>query len=172
MSKSSKDPPHTTDNHHRHANLHAVDLDDSSDSEWLDIASGRESDTDSIFSGREIAIDHAPSRSRSRRSSISYDGSRDGDADVDGWEGFVDGAHDGEGDTTLTSASPAGVSSSEERPHFPTLEQSTSPIDEAEEQAVREGLEQSMVGTLSASASRSGSLHASRDLRLSFPDPL
>jgi hypothetical protein len=43
----------------------------------------------------------------------------------------------------------------------------------AEEQRVKEALDQSLVSTLSASRSGSGSTHNSlRDLRLSFPDPL
>ncbi|KAG8213017.1 hypothetical protein J3R82DRAFT_11408 [Butyriboletus roseoflavus] len=65
------------------------ELDSHSDSDWLDIAStDRDSDdNDSIYSSRET--DHEDRfRSRSRRSSLSYGSSRDGD--VDAWEGLID----------------------------------------------------------------------------------
>ena len=146
--------------------------DNLSDSDWLDIAStDRDSDdNDSIYSSRET--DHEdPSRSRSRRSSLSYGSSRDGD--VDAWEGLIeDSADDGMSNDVL-ARSPHVASPSQ---HSRTIDldhtQDTSP----EELRVKEGLDQSMISTLSSS--RSSSLHAStvhsstRDLRLSFPDPI
>lgn len=142
-----------------------------SDSEWLDVASGRESDSDSICSSRGTDQGRTSSRSRSRRSSFSYGSSREGD--VDAWEGLIEDSAD-EGlvpDTVRLSGSPL----TSNRGHF------TTPTDEdvgdvTEEQRVKEGLDQSMISTLSSS--RSSSVHAStvitssRDLRLSFPDPI
>ncbi|KAH0833304.1 hypothetical protein J3R83DRAFT_12369 [Lanmaoa asiatica] len=146
--------------------------DSHSDSDWLDIAStDRDSDdNDSIYSSRET--DHEDrSHSRSRRSSLSYGSSRDGD--VDAWEGLIDDSAD-EGVPNDVLAP---------NPHVPSLSQHPAPFDlnltqetSPEELRVKEGLDQSMISTLSLS--RSGSLHAStvhnssRDLRLSFPDPI
>ena len=146
--------------------------DSHSDSDWLDIAStDRDSDdNDSIYSSRET--DHEDlSRPRSRRSSVSYGSSRDGD--VDAWEGLIDDSAD-EG---VPNDVPAPT------PHVPSPSQHPAPVDSIpdqetspEELRVNEGLDQSMVSTLSSS--RSSSLHAStvhnssRDLRLSFPDPI
>ncbi|KAG2157871.1 uncharacterized protein EDB93DRAFT_1121854 [Suillus bovinus] len=142
-----------------------------SDSEWLDIASGRESDSDSIYSSRGTDQGRTSSRSRSRRSSFSYGSSRDGD--VDAWEGLIDDSADEVvvPDTVHLSGSPLAFNRN----------QFTAPTDEdvgdfTEEQRVKEGLDQSMISTLSSS--RSSSVHAStvitspRDLRLSFPDPI
>lgn len=148
------------------------ELDSHSDSDWLDIASTDKDsdDNDSIYSSRET--DHEDrSRSRSRRSSLSYDSSRDGD--VDAWEGLIDDSAD--------EGMPNDVLAP--NPHVPSLSHHPAtfdlpPTQEAspEELRVKEGLDQSMVSTLSSS--RSGSLHtstihnSSRDLRLSFPDPI
>lgn len=138
-----------------------------SDSEWLDVASGRESDSDSIYSSRGTDQGRTSSRSRSRRSSFSYGSSRDGD--VDGWEGLIEDSAD-EGlvpDTVRLSGSPLA---------FFTTPTDDDVGDVTEEQRVKEGLDQSMISTLSSS--RSSSVHAStvitssRDLRLSFPDPI
>ncbi len=132
-----------------------------SDSDWLDVASPRDSDdNDSLASDR----DELPSVSLSRRSSISLGSSRDGD--VEAWEGFVTDA-----------------SADERAPHVASpLRLGSGPDliddqDTAEDDRVKEGLEQSLISTLSASrsssAAHSASTHASlHDLRLSFPDPL
>ncbi|KAF8135046.1 hypothetical protein EV363DRAFT_1429719 [Boletus edulis] len=146
--------------------------DNHSDSDWLDIAStDRDSDdNDSIYSSRET--DHEDlSRSRSRRSSLSYGSSRDGD--VDAWEGLIDDSAD--------EGMPNDVLAP--NPHVPSLSQPSAAFDSnptqetsPEELRINEGLDQSMISTLSSS--RSSSLHAStihtssRDLRLSFPDPI
>jgi len=148
--------------------------DSQSDSDWLDIAStDRDSDdNDSIYSSRET--DHEDlARSRSRRSSLSYGSSRDGD--VDAWEGLIDDSAD-EG-----TGRPSDVLAP--NPHVPSLSQHPAEFDlnpaqetTPEELRINEGLDQSMISTLSSS--RSSSLHAStvhnssRDLRLSFPDPI
>lgn len=161
-------PAHT---HEPTDNSTLSEVESLSDSEWLDVASGRESDSDSIYSSRGTDQGRTSSRSRSRRSSFSYGSSRDGD--VDAWEGLIEDSAD-EGpvpDTVRLSGSPLAFN----RDHF------TSPTDEdvgdfTEEQRVKEGLDQSMISTLSSS--RSSSVHAStvitssRDLRLSFPDPI
>ncbi|KAG9315313.1 hypothetical protein JVU11DRAFT_4452 [Chiua virens] len=143
-----------------------------SDSDWLDISStDRDSDdNDSIYSSRET--DHEDlSRSRSRRSSFSYGSSREGD--VDAWEGLIDdSADEGVPSDALTSALNPHV------PSEPSATVNSDPTQETslEELRVKEGLDQSMISTLSSS--RSSSLHSStvhspsRDLRLSFPDPI
>ncbi|KAG0706817.1 hypothetical protein DFH29DRAFT_900184 [Suillus ampliporus] len=142
-----------------------------SDSEWLDVASGRESDSDSIYSSRGTDQGRTSSRSRSRRSSFSYGSSRDGD--VDAWEGLIEDSAD-EGlvpDVVRPSSSPVAFN----RGYFTTPDDEDGD-DPTEEQRVKEGLDQSMISTLSSS--RSSSVHAStvispsRDLRLSFPDPI
>ena len=148
--------------------------DSQSDSDWLDIAStDRDSDdNESIYSSRETDREDL-SRPRSRRSSLSYGSSRDGD--VDAWEGFIasdDSADEGMPNDVLAPTS-----------HVPSLTQhpATFDLDPAQETSpeelrVNEGLDQSMISTLSSS--RSSSLHtstvhtSSRDLRLSFPDPI
>lgn len=146
--------------------------DSQSDSDWLDIAStDRDSDdNDSIYSSRET--DHEDlSHPRSRRSSLSYGSSRDGD--VDAWEGLIDDSADEGMPNDVLAPNPHVPSLAEQPATFdlnPT--QDTSP----EELRVNEGLDQSMISTLSSS--RSSSLHgstlhnSSRDLRLSFPDPI
>ena len=143
-----------------------------SDSDWLDIAStDRDSDdNDSIYSTRET--DHEDlSRSRSRRSSVSYGSSRDGDVDV--WEGLIDDSADGGMPNDVLAPNSHVPSPSQHPAIFDSIPaQETSP----EELRVNEGLDQSMISTLSSS--RSSSLHgstvqnSSRDLRLSFPDPI
>jgi hypothetical protein len=65
-----------------------------SDSEWLDVASGRESDSDSIYSSRETDQERTSSRSWSRRSSFSYGNFRD--EDVDAWQGLIEDSVDEE----------------------------------------------------------------------------
>ncbi|KAK0469795.1 uncharacterized protein EV420DRAFT_1496579 [Desarmillaria tabescens] len=133
-----------------------------SDSDWLDIASNRESDDNESVSSRdsdhnEVVIP------LSRRSSMSIGSSRDGE--VDAWEGFVDDSSD-EGHSNefeSTGAVADGLFMG------PLLDL------EGEEQRVREALDQSMISTLGASRSSShpSTVHSSlRDLKLSFPDPL
>ncbi|KAF9477933.1 hypothetical protein BDN70DRAFT_896145 [Pholiota conissans] len=147
------------------------DLDNLSDSDWLDIASGRDSDDNDSLSDSDR--DEISSLPRSRRSSISNDDSMS--SDVEAWEGFVSDA--GEEHVTgmypMPLPSPPGA-----EPVFipgPT-DSAVDPAIAEEEQRVREALDQSFVGTLSASRSSTGagtSTHTSiRDLRLSFPDPL
>ncbi|KAJ3864109.1 hypothetical protein EV359DRAFT_41720 [Lentinula novae-zelandiae] len=136
--------------------------DNFSDSDWLEIASNRESDTESVSSNNGAA-----SSSHSRRSSISTDSSRSGD--VEAWEGFLE---------EITDEVEAKIN--EFNPTNPDNEQSTSPFidldeDHVEERRVRDGLNQSLTSTLGASriSSHPSTVHNSlRDLRLSFPDPL
>ena len=147
------------------------ELDSLSDSDWLDISSSRESDdNDSIISAdSEPKIGFMP---LSRRSSISVGSSREGD--VEAWEGFIDDSGD-EGERILEhEVAPASLISAGIDGHAtdPALA-SPANVEMAEEQRVKEALDQSLVSTLSASRSSAGSTHSSlRDLRLSFPDPL
>lgn len=132
-----------------------------SDSDWLDVASPRDSDdNDSLASDH----DELPSVPLSRRSSISLGSSRDGD--VEAWEGFVTDASADERFPHVASPLRLGSAPDENDDQ-----------DTAEDDRVKEGLEQSLISTLSASrsssAAHSASNHASlHDLRLSFPDPL
>ncbi|KAL4063544.1 hypothetical protein V8B97DRAFT_1991191 [Scleroderma yunnanense] len=137
-----------------------------SDSDWLDISgTDRESDNDSIFSSSRGTDHERPSRSR--QSSMSYGSSRDGDVDV--WEGMIEDSADEDAPTDAPPVLPAPQVDSHTtlQPHEETS---------LEELRVKEGLDQSMVSTLSSS--RSSSLYAStvhsslHDLRLSFPDPI
>ncbi|KAG6331219.1 hypothetical protein ID866_7868, partial [Astraeus odoratus] len=149
-----------------------------SDSDWLDIAgTDRESDdNDSIFSSSRDTDHERPSlRSRSRQSSVSYGSSRDGDIDV--WEGMIDDSADEDlpDHVRASSPPPPGPSPAAHPVSHPATHahEQTSLDDELRE---KEGLDQSMVSTLSSS--RSSSVHAPtvhnslRDLRLSFPDPI
>lgn len=139
-----------------------------SDSDWLDISStDRDSDNDSIFSSR--GTDHERP-SRSRQSSLSYGSSRDGDVEV--WQGMIEDSADEESPEQLQTSSPV-----HSVPHVDNHSVVQAHLETSlEEFRVKEGLDQSMVSTLSSS--RSNSLHAStihnslRDLRLSFPDPI
>uniref|UniRef100_A0A0W0EXS9 Uncharacterized protein n=1 Tax=Moniliophthora roreri TaxID=221103 RepID=A0A0W0EXS9_MONRR len=139
------------------------DIDTFSDSDWLDIASSRESDIDSLSNPDSDRVDVA-STSLSRRSSFSSGSSRDGD--VDAWEGFVEDTPEAALRDIDDHLSP--LDSSDRRP-------TKAHEDSAEERRVLDGLEQSLISTLSASRSSShdSTVHNSlRDLRLSFPDPL
>jgi hypothetical protein len=144
------------------------DFDSPSDSDWLDIASSRESDdNDSVSSDsdRERVDDIPPSR----RSSISLGSSRDGD--IDAWEGFVSDSAD---EASVVDPIQQIVSSPVHEP-IPSTE-----VDAEEDQRVKDALDQSMISTLAnsrspslAASAHNGSPHGSpRDLRLSFPDPL
>jgi hypothetical protein len=146
------------------------EVDSLSDSDWLDISSNRESDDNDSVSSRDS--DHeGGSLPPSRRSSISVGSSRDGD--VEAWEGLADDSAD-EGNfdsysTHLVASAADGV----EQGQLSETER-----DIADEQRVKDALDQSMIGTLSASRTSSSAGHSStvhsslRDLRLSFPDPL
>ncbi|KAF9557425.1 hypothetical protein CPC08DRAFT_50077 [Agrocybe pediades] len=134
------------------------ELDNLSDSEWLDIASGQ--DSDDSLSDHDSDHDGINSMPRSRRSSFSNEDSSAA-SDVEAWEGFVSDA--GDDQDALTGFDPS----------IPLI------VTAEEDERVREALDQSFIGTLSSSRSStlgSGHLptiHTSiRDLRLSFPDPL
>ncbi|EGN99270.1 hypothetical protein SERLA73DRAFT_182188 [Serpula lacrymans var. lacrymans S7.3] len=169
-------PPSLTNMQDYPDSLNLSEVESLSDSDWLDIASNRESDdNDSVCSSRDTDHDELERRqlsdSRSRRSSTSFGSSRDGE--VDAWEGFVeDSADEGTPDDVRVPVSPT-------LPHTADTSSTNSEFferDPLEEQRVKEGLDQSMISTLSSS--RSSSLHSStihtssRDLRLSFPDPI
>ncbi|KAH7930144.1 hypothetical protein BV22DRAFT_1028645 [Leucogyrophana mollusca] len=137
---------------------------ESSDCEWTDIGSNKSDDNDNDSDPEPTSL------SRSRRSSVSYGSSRDGD--VEGWEGLADdSADEGMPDDVQASLSPAVPLRSDAGAAVPAMEN-----DLQEDQLVNEALDQSMMSTLSSS--RSSSLHAStvhsssRDIRLSFPDPI
>ncbi|PFH52967.1 hypothetical protein AMATHDRAFT_1699 [Amanita thiersii Skay4041] len=146
------------------------ELDCLSDSDWLDIASSRESDdNDSVPSDHE----EIPSIPLSRRSSVSFGSSRE--SAIEAWEGFVDSSDEGPQEPGMypIQLTLVGAQTIESGPNLDLNIQ-----EDSEDQRIKEGLEQSLISTLSASrASSSGaqtsSTHASlRDLRLSFPDPL
>lgn len=142
------------------------EIDSISDSDWLDVSSHASEDESAGI--LEDDHDEVYDRPPSRRSVSSRSSSRDGD--VEGWEGLVEGA-DVDDDVLLHEHSHSA--------HLPadavTLDVADS---SAEEQRVKEALDQSMISTLSSSrtSSLSSSTHGPasrpRDLRLSFPDPL
>lgn len=158
-----------------------------SDSDWLDISSRASEDNDSFadsdVSDREdLAFDDRPP---SRRSSASLASSHQGE--IQGWEGIVEDSADEASPPPLhTRASDCPtLRPSQHSVSFRTVALSEAAVaqhaaleDPEEEQRVKDALDQSMVSTLSSS--RSNSLNASvqtsivhsRDLRLSFPDPL
>jgi hypothetical protein len=147
------------------------ELDSLSDSDWLDISSTRESDdNDSIISAdSDHKIGVIP---LSRRSSMSVGSSRDDD--VEAWEGFIDDSSD-EGARNLEVPATSDTADQDDHDAADPIVSPTVPAhpEIVEEQRVKEALDQSLVSTLSASRSNSGSTHNSlRDLRLSFPDPL
>ncbi|KAJ7494710.1 hypothetical protein B0H11DRAFT_2003080 [Mycena galericulata] len=144
------------------------ELDSLSDSEWLEISSNQESDNDSL-SSRDSDRDDLHSMPPSRRSSISIASS--GDGEIDAWEGLVD-----ETDHIFAESDPV-VDAFAAAEHAGPHRMLDSDGSVSEEQFVTAALEQSLVGTLSASRSSSlglpSTVHNSlRDLRLSFPDPL
>lgn len=142
------------------------EFDSLSDSDWLDIASRASDDNDSISSHEGLS-----SRPLSRRSSISFGSSHE--SEVEAWEGFVDESGDEsavEPGMCLVRSLTARATESLPIGTIPDISH-----DSSDDQRVKEALDQSMVGTLSASrTSTTGhSTHSSiRDLRLSFPDPL
>ncbi|CAA7266845.1 unnamed protein product [Cyclocybe aegerita] len=113
---------------------------------------------------------------RSRRSSFSSESAMN--SDVDAWEGFVSDSGDEVAPGMYPVPLPAALGAEPIAVGFnPTATEAMDPAVAEEDQRVREALDQSFVGTLSASRSSTGghlsSTHTSiRDLRLSFPDPL
>lgn len=145
------------------------ELDSLSDSDWLDIASNRGSDdNDSVISGDSDRDEISFRVPLSRRSSMSIGSSREGD--VEAWEGFVDDS----GDEDAPKLEPINSSAVTADLEATVGEEGLagSAHDLAEEQRVKAALDQSLISTLSASRSSTASTHTSRDLRLSFPDPL
>ncbi|KAK7033113.1 hypothetical protein R3P38DRAFT_2521408 [Favolaschia claudopus] len=143
------------------------ELDSLSDTEWLEISSNQ-SDNDSLSDSSRSS--DLPSEPPSRRSSISIDSSLDGQ--IDAWEGFAD---DSPEDLVLDADPMIATVLAEEHAGSPRLAENPDRV--SEEQLVNAALEQSLVGTLSASRSSSfggpPTVHNSlRDLRLSFPDPI
>ena len=152
----------------------------SSDSDWLDISSGRESDDNVSLSDQDSDRDEISSVPHSRRSSFSTESSIGGD--VEAWEGFVSDSGE-EPIDSLTGMYPVPLSPpSGTGPtalgFIPNATEVIDPFVAEEEKRVKEALDQSFVGTLIASRSSvpgqpNSSAHTSiRDLRLSFPDPL
>ena len=160
-----------------------------------------EGDTDSLLadsdaSDREdLESDYRPP---SRRSLVSTGSSREGD--IQGWEGIVEDSADeaptysrcngSEVPSPIIEPSPLERTSTDPRLSHLSLSFRAAALSESavarhralvdpeEEQRVKDALDQSMVSTLSGSRSNSlnGSVQTSvvhsRDLRLSFPDPL
>ncbi|KAI0955831.1 hypothetical protein AcV7_006394 [Taiwanofungus camphoratus] len=153
------------------------ELDSLSDSDWLDIASSRASeDTDSVAGFDDSDREDANGRPPSRRSFSSTDSSRDGE--VQGWEGLAEEASD---EPHVLRASlftePPPISTRTAALVSDAVSSQPADEDPEEEQRVKDALDQSMMSTLSSSRSNSlagshTSIVQSRDLRLSFPDPL
>ncbi|KAF8896376.1 hypothetical protein BD779DRAFT_1466340 [Infundibulicybe gibba] len=146
------------------------EVDSLSDSDWLEIFSGRDSDDNDSVDSHDSDRDERGLTSRSRRSSVSVGSSREGE--IEAWEGFVDEAP--------VETIPLNIHSIQSIPDemlTEPLDTEASPHTErdiAEDQRVRAALDQSLISTLSSSRS-SGHYTAQnslRDLRLSFPDPL
>ncbi|THH29595.1 hypothetical protein EUX98_g4578 [Antrodiella citrinella] len=144
------------------------EFDTSSDSDWLDISSRASEDNDSVASFFDSDREDIDDRPASRR---SLNSSRSGV--VDGWEGLIDDVD--EDATPAVDAPPTLFSDPEDnvRSASPNAEE------DPEEERVKAGLEQSMMSTLSSSRSNSlansmqtSVVRSTRDLRLSFPDPL
>lgn len=151
-----------------------------SDSDWLDLSSGRESDDNVSLSDQDSDRDEISSVPRSRRSSFSTESSLGGD--VEAWEGFVSDNGE-EAPEALTGMYPVPLSSPLGTEliavgFIPNPTEIPDPFVVEEDKRVKEALDQSFVGTLIASRSSATGLynpstHTSiRDLRLSFPDPL
>ena len=148
------------------------ELESLSDSDWLDIASSRASeDNDSLAGFEDSDRDDLDGRPASRHSFASHASERD--EPVDAWEGLIDDASDLE--TPLPLPAEDALTSP-----FGPQPRSSSPLadDDAEDERVKAGLEQSMMSTLSSSRSNSlansvqtSMVSSTRALRLSFPDP-
>ncbi|TFK47811.1 hypothetical protein OE88DRAFT_1665436 [Heliocybe sulcata] len=131
------------------------DADSMSDSDWLDVASGRDSED------AESIVDRL-----SRRSSMSFTGTSDsaGNAISERWEGLIDD-RDSEDEFVIEQPASDAVPPREiDRPGDAA----------ADEENVKAALDQSMISTLSSSRSSSHSFGwaSRRDVRLSFPDPI
>ncbi|KAJ3517934.1 hypothetical protein NLJ89_g182 [Agrocybe chaxingu] len=152
------------------------ELDAFSDSEWLDVTASRDSDDNDSLTDQDSDHDDLASMPRSRRSSFSSESAMN--SDVDAWEGFVSDSGDEVAPDTYPVPPPAAPGAEPIAVGFnPTATEAVDPAVAEEDQRVKEALDQSFVGTLSASRSSTGghlsSTHTSiRDLRLSFPDPL
>ncbi|KAH8100876.1 hypothetical protein BXZ70DRAFT_936302 [Cristinia sonorae] len=154
-------PEHTTSS--------LSEFDTSSDSDWLDISSRASEDNDSVASFYDSDREDIYDRPASRRSVSSLTSSRSGV--VEGWEGLIDDTDDA---TPAVHTGSILYDDTDEQPR------AASPVEEdPEEERVKAGLEQSMMTTLSSPRSNSLSnsmqtsvVRSTRDLRLSFPDPL
>ncbi|KZT72987.1 hypothetical protein DAEQUDRAFT_722081 [Daedalea quercina L-15889] len=163
--------PRSTDTTDTHA---LSELENLSDSDWLDVASSRASeDTDSVVgfdSDRELDQDDRPA---SRHSFCSTSSSHN--SEVQAWEGLIEDIPDECHTVALPLTRPAALSRDGTAAGSAAL--AAPDEDPEEEQRVKDALDQSMMSTLSSSRSNTlsgshSSLVRSRDLRLSFPDPL
>ncbi|KAI0775193.1 hypothetical protein BD413DRAFT_533905 [Trametes elegans] len=156
-----------------------------SDSDWLDIASSRASEDNDSLADSDASDREDPEsdyRPPSRRSLLSTDSSREGE--IQGWEGIIeDEADEAPAPATTTASTLTDPRLTHLSLSFRTVALSESAVarhraleDPEEEQKVKDALDQSMISTLSGSRSNSlngsTSVVQSRDLRLSFPDPL
>lgn len=149
------------------------ELENLSDSDWLDIASSRASeDDDSIAEFEDSDREDVDGRPPSRHSFTSYSSSRD--EVVDAWEGLIDDSSDLETPLPPPDGSEliSALTAEADRPSSPLAEE------DPEDERVKAALDQSMMSTLSSSRSNSLSnsvqtsmVHSTRALRLSFPDP-
>ena len=155
------------------------ELDTLSDSDWLDIASGQDSEGDESLGDESEGEPLSQPLSRAS-SSLSIASSNGG---VDAWEGFVEQHNASELAANLDLptgmyTAPLVAAPSTERIPLGLIPDIVTDQDRAEEELVNEALNQSLVGTLNASRTSTGSARAGssrtsvRDLRLSFPDPL
>ncbi|KAJ2924874.1 hypothetical protein H1R20_g12241, partial [Candolleomyces eurysporus] len=164
-----------------HSSSGMSELDSLSDSDWLDIASGHDSDNASLSDESEGEGEPVSQPLSRTSSSISLGSSR---GEVEAWEGFVD-EHTGEVAARLAPGMypmPPTVAAGAERIPLGLIPDIVTDQDIAEDELVKEALNQSLIGTLNASRTSTtsssssghfGSNQASvRDLRLSFPDPL
>lgn len=167
-------PMHPSDYPHSSGLSEADSL---SDSDWLDISSNKESEDNDSVSSSASDQDEIDYRAVSRRSSMSLGSSRDGE--VEAWEGFAEDDSEDEQAGPVHHDDLIGISIPPTLPPALRTLSAASPLRDITETSVGDAtiLNQSMAGTLSASRSSSGG-HAStahnstRDLRLSFPDPL
>ncbi|EMD34070.1 hypothetical protein CERSUDRAFT_117582 [Gelatoporia subvermispora B] len=147
-----------------------------SDSDWLEVASSRASeDNDSVAEFDDSDREDAGGRPSSRRSFSSIGSLRD---EVKGWEGLAEDSSDESPRDCLITANSLPLSLRQTALGSALESPLSGNDDPEEEQRVKDALDQSMMSTLSSS--RSNSLNASvqtsivhsRDLRLSFPDPI
>lgn len=151
------------------------ELEDLSDSDWLDIASSRASEDEDSAAGFDSDREDAEGRPYSRHSFSSLASSSD--EVVEGWEGLIE---DGADETPLPVADPLADFALTPADRLPR-DTASSPVEEEEDpedERVKAALDQSMMSTLSSSRSNSLSnslqtsiVHSTRSLRLSFPDP-